>query len=177
VDELTRLAVAARDGDRIAVHAFVRATQADVWRVCASLNGREAADDLTQETFVRVLAALPRFRAESGARTWLWSIARHTALGARRSAWRQSRLAAAVAGAAATGRGPSTPSASGVTELDLLVRALPAERREAFVLTQWLGFSYAEAAEIAACEVGTIRSRVSRAREALVGQLEAAAEQ
>jgi RNA polymerase sigma-70 factor, ECF subfamily len=47
------------------------------------------------------------------------------------------------------------------------VRALP-ERREAFVLTQVAGLSYAEAAEICGCPVGTIRSRVARAREDLV---------
>lgn len=49
-----------------------------------------------------------------------------------------------------------------------LLRRLPEERREAFVLTQILGLSYAEAAQAADCPVGTIRSRVARARETLV---------
>lgn len=53
---------------------------------------------------------------------------------------------------------------------DLLARMEP-DRREAFVLTQLLGLSYAEAAEVAGCAVGTIRSRVARGRADLVGSL------
>ena len=56
---------------------------------------------------------------------------------------------------------------------DLLGRLDP-ERREAFVLTQLLEFSYVEAAELCGCPVGTIRSRVARARAELVAHLEAA---
>ncbi len=52
-----------------------------------------------------------------------------------------------------------------------LVRRLEGDRREAFVLTQLLGLSYAEAAEVAGCPVGTIRSRVARARADLVTAL------
>jgi RNA polymerase sigma-70 factor (ECF subfamily) len=54
---------------------------------------------------------------------------------------------------------------------DLLAR-LDADRREAFVLTQVVGMSYAEAAEVAGCPVGTIRSRVARARADLVAALD-----
>ncbi len=56
---------------------------------------------------------------------------------------------------------------------DLLDR-VPAQRREAFVLTQVVGLSYAEAAEVAGCPVGTVRSRVARAREELIARLRAA---
>ncbi len=56
--------------------------------------------------------------------------------------------------------------------LEQLIAALPADRREAFVVTQVLGLSYAEAAEVCGCPVGTIRSRVFRAREDLVVALE-----
>jgi len=54
------------------------------------------------------------------------------------------------------------------------VALLPPERREAFVLTQVLGFSYEEAAAVAGVPIGTIRSRVARAREALVEAVRAA---
>jgi RNA polymerase sigma-70 factor (ECF subfamily) len=53
---------------------------------------------------------------------------------------------------------------------DLLTRLAP-DRREAFVLTQLLGLPYAVAAEVAGCPVGTIRSRVARARADLIGSL------
>jgi RNA polymerase sigma-70 factor (ECF subfamily) len=57
--------------------------------------------------------------------------------------------------------------------LRTLVAALEPHRREAFVLTQILALSYADAAEIGACPVGTIRSRVARAREDLVAAVHA----
>jgi len=60
--------------------------------------------------------------------------------------------------------------AESTTVTDLLAR-LDADRREAFVLTQLLGLPYAEAAEVAGCPVGTIRSRVARARADLVESL------
>ena len=62
------------------------------------------------------------------------------------------------------------PTADGASVTDLLAR-LDADRREAFVLTQLLGLPYAEAAEVAGCPVGTIRSRVARARADLVDSL------
>ena len=54
----------------------------------------------------------------------------------------------------------------------MLLEQLPEERREALILTQVLGYSYAEASEIAGCRVGTIRSRVARARRDLVAALD-----
>ena len=60
--------------------------------------------------------------------------------------------------------------AEGATVADLLTRLDP-DRREAFVLTQIVGLPYAEAAEVAGCPVGTIRSRVARARADLVASL------
>ena len=61
MDELTRLALAAAAGDRVALDRFVRATQADVWRLCAHLGDRDRADDLTQETYLRAFRSLPGF--------------------------------------------------------------------------------------------------------------------
>jgi RNA polymerase sigma-70 factor (ECF subfamily) len=66
---------------------------------------------------------------------------------------------------------------SGRVDLDALIAALQPERREAFVLTQLLGMSYDEAADVVGCPIGTIRSRVARARAdliALVNRAEAA---
>ena len=77
VDDLTALARAAAEGDRVATTAFVRRTQPEVWRVCARLGDRDAADDLTQEVYLRALPALARFRGDASARTWLLQIARH----------------------------------------------------------------------------------------------------
>lgn len=76
MDELTTLLQAATRGDRAALAAFVRRTQAEVWRFVAHLVDPASADDLTQEVFLRALAAAPRFRGEASARTWLLTIAR-----------------------------------------------------------------------------------------------------
>ena len=75
-DHITELALKAGRGDRVALSEFVRLTQQDVWRLVAHLGGVDAADDLTQETYLRVISALPRFAARSSARTWLLSLAR-----------------------------------------------------------------------------------------------------
>ena len=65
---------------------------------------------------------------------------------------------------------PVVPARS-EADLDDLLADLHPDRRQAFVLTQLLGLSYEEAAEVCACPVGTIRSRVARARGDLVGWL------
>jgi RNA polymerase sigma-70 factor, ECF subfamily len=162
VDELTSLAMAAGRGDRQALAAFVRRSQADVWRFCASMNGRAAADDLTQDTFVRAIPSLGRFEGRSNARVWLLSIARRTCADAVRSSVRQRRLLERLAG------DPETLVPHGYLEIEQMVLGLDPDRRQAFVLTQVLGLSYAEAADACDCPIGTIRSRVARAREDLL---------
>jgi RNA polymerase sigma-70 factor, ECF subfamily len=160
MEDLHRLALAARDGDRVALAAFVRAAQPDVWRYVAHLASAAEADDLTQETLLRVLRALPSFRSESSARTWLLAIARRTVADHVRKAQRRRRLRPP--------RPDPVPSTDGLVDLHLLLHALPPDRRDAFVLTQVLGLPYAEAAAVCACPVGTIRSRVARARDELI---------
>jgi RNA polymerase sigma-70 factor, ECF subfamily len=170
VDDLTQLAQAAATGDRLALAAFVRRTQPEVWRVCARLGDRDDADDLTQEVFVRAIPALSRFRADASARTWLLQIARHVCSDhVRRRTRRRALMDRLVQRAGYGEKGES--SRSGLVELDELVHALPLERREAFVLTQVAGLSYAEAAEACEVPVGTIRSRVARARGDLLDAL------
>lgn len=164
-DELTDLAVRAQGGDRVALSDFVRATQDDVWRVCAHLTSPGQADDVAQEVYLRALRSLPRFRAESSARTWLLAIARNTAIDTVRSSVRRRRLQARTPAV------EDTPDTSGGADLNALVDALDPDRRSAFVLTQVVGCSYEEAAEICGCPVGTIRSRVARARGDLIDVL------
>jgi len=167
-DRLTRLALAARTRDPTAVAAFVTATQADVWRMCAHLAGYRHADDLTQETYLRAFDALPRFAARSSVRTWLLSIARRVAADHLRADARRPRTVGDDWQSAAEHHQPVVPNVAETVVLRSLIRDLQPDRREAFVLTQILGLSYAEAASICACPVGTIRSRVARARDDLM---------
>lgn len=168
MDELTRLLRAAADGDRLALHAFVRQTQADVWRFCAHLVDRDTADDLTQQVYLRAFGAVARFRSESSARTWLLAIARRTCADEIRR--RQRRRPWEVLTEPPADREMRDPT--GASDLQALVDALGPDRRAAFVLTQQLGLPYREAAEVLGVPVGTVRSRVARAREELVTLLE-----
>ena len=74
MEDLERLAAAAVDGDPLAAAALVRATQSDVWRLCAALGDRQSADDLTQETYLRAFGSLHRFEGRSSLRTWIFRI-------------------------------------------------------------------------------------------------------
>ena len=150
------------------VGGFVEAGYQEVWRFCASLVSVEAADDLCQETFARAVKALRNFRGESSARTWLLSIARRTCadeLRARTRRRRQNALAAAA-------REVAVADPSGGVAVADFIGQLEGDRRTAFVLTQVLGLSYADAAEVCDCPTGTIRSRVARARAELLALLQ-----
>ena len=166
MDSVTALAVAARDGDQRALEAFVRETQADVWRVCRYLGDSWNADDLAQETYARALRSLHRFRQEGSARAWLLTIARRTCADATRRAIRRRRLIEKERASAA-----DITTDDHWVEVEAVLEGISPERREAFLLTQLVGLSYDEAAGVVGCPVGTIRSRVARAREDLMGTL------
>src|SRR3954464_12785559 len=175
VGQLERLAAPAADGGTAAQAALIRAAQAGVGRLCAHLADRQVAEDLTQETFLRALPALARFEGRASLRTWLLSIARRVCADHLRTRKRRgfvlvgegTDLADLVRDA------PADEVGGTVAAQDVLDRLEP-ERREAFVLTQLMGLPYAEAAEVVGCPIGTIRSRVARARADLVEALVAA---
>jgi len=170
MDAVTAAALRASGGDREATAVFVRETQGSVWRLCAHLVETASADDLTQEVYLRALPALSQFRAQSSARTWVLAIARHTCMDELRRRGRGRALMQRIV--ARTGdRTVVSPDPSGELALTALLAGLGPERREAFVLTQILGLSYAETASICGCELGTVRSRVARARSDLVAAL------
>jgi RNA polymerase sigma-70 factor (ECF subfamily) len=169
LDESTHWALAARDGDPAAAAAFIRLTQAEVWRFVAAMVDPGTADDLTQETYLRAFRALPAFEGRSTARTWLFGIARRTCADHLRSVVRRRRLLARVATLREAESTPGEPTE--IVAAELLDRLAP-RQREAFVLTQLLGLSYDEAALALDVPIGTIRSRVARARTELIGAIE-----
>ncbi|MFE9031806.1 sigma-70 family RNA polymerase sigma factor [Streptomyces iakyrus] len=176
---ITAWALAARGGDAAAVDHFVRALHRDVIRYVAHLCADpQAVDDLAQDTFLRALGSLHRFEGRSSARTWLLAIARRAVADSIRCTAVRPRPADLPdwepAAELAQPRGlPGFDD--GVALLELLA-GLPDERRQAFVLTQLLGLPYAEAAALSNCPVGTVRSRVARARATLLALLAAAEE-
>ena len=168
MDSLTSDLLQAQAGDRMAFAAAVRASQGEVWRLCVHLVGRDEADDITQDTYARVYRALPAFRAEASGRTWLLAIARRACADAVRRRVRARRRENAVVPA------PDTVDPTGAFAIEALLEGLDPDQRAAFVLTQLHGLAYAEAAAVCDVPVGTIRSRVARARAELVEQLRAA---
>lgn len=170
MDALTRAAHAARSGDREALEWFVTQTYPDVWRLCAALVHETVADDLAQETFARATRALRRFRGQAEARTWVLAIARRVCMDELRGRYRQRRRDQHLALIAERDAAAGDPAAS--IELHELLAQLEPDRRAAFVLTQLLRLTYDEAAVVCDCPTGTIRSRVARARDQLVGLLD-----
>ncbi len=134
-------------------------------RLCAHLVDAQSADDLAQETYLRAVRQLSQFRGEGTVRSWLFTIARRTCASeiAARQRRRDTSLDLAV-----TSRSSGSDHTLQV-ELAMLLEALDPDRRAAFVLTQILGCSYEETAQICGCPIGTIRSRVARARDDLIG--------
>jgi RNA polymerase sigma-70 factor, ECF subfamily len=167
VEGLTWLAGKAATGDRDALASFVARSQADVWRLCAHLVEPASADDLTQEVYLRAIPALASFRADASARSWLLAIAHNTCMDELRRRTRGRALVDRLRRRAET-MPTVEPDRSGVVAIDDAVASLDPDRRDAFVLTQVLGLSYAETAAVCGCEIGTIRSRVARARAQLI---------
>lgn len=161
-DPLRPLLEAGRDGDDAAVAELVRRTQADVWRLCAALGSPGEEEDLVQETYLRALRSLDRYRGDARVRSWLLAIGRNVCADHVRRRERDRRLAVRT-------RPTADEVVTSIEEpIDDLLAPLDDDRREAFVLTQLLGLSYEEAAIVAGCPVGTIRSRVARARADLL---------
>jgi RNA polymerase sigma-70 factor (ECF subfamily) len=166
----TEMALAAGRGDREALAEFVRATQRDLWRFVAHLSGADCADDLAQETYLRAITSLPGFTGRSSARTWLLAIARRVSIDTTRREMARPRISPLADWVAAADRAAAHQRSGqeDIVELNLLLDGLCPQQREALVLTQVIGMSYAEAADVIGCPVGTIRSRVARAREELI---------
>ena len=126
----------------------------------------DLADDLVQETVAKALAAQRQFVPGTNMRAWLFTILRNHFF----SLHRRRRPQVPLADAEGTAAGSVPPAQEGcvaAAELQEALATLPAERREALTLVVASGLTYAEAAGHCGCAVGTMKSRVSRARSEL----------
>lgn len=170
MDRLTRLLLDAQAGDRDALEQFVAETHHDVVTLCRYLGDADNADDLAQETYERALGSLHRYRATGPAKHWLLTIARRVCVDATRRRIRRRRSDRRLVDLAHEGL--TAPAADTNTpDWELALDVLDPDRRAAFVLTQLNGLRYDEAAAALDVPIGTIRSRVARAREQLLAQL------
>jgi RNA polymerase sigma-70 factor (ECF subfamily) len=133
-----------------------------------------AADDLAQDAMMKAWDARASFELGTNMKAWTFMILRNQFYSEKRRSWRQSQLDQEAAERTLVAvDDPEAPVA--LDELRLGLSMLPAEQREALILVGAGGFAYDEAAEICNCAVGTVKSRVSRARRALQAILEAGA--
>ena len=125
-----------------------------------------AADDLAQEAMMKAWDARASFQMGTNMKAWTFMILRNQFYSERRRSWRASQLDQEAA--ERTLVAVDNPEAQvALDELRLSLAMLPAEQREALILVGAGGFAYEEAADICGCAVGTVKSRVSRARRAL----------
>ena len=158
---------AARRGDVRAFEVIVRRYQHPIWRLCFHLTGeRASAEDATQEAFLKIYRYLPRYRMQSRFSTWLFAIARNCAMDELRRRARRDSLGRRVSRYVEIEKDPSED-----LEVRQALAGLPLELREPIVWIDVLGTSYDEAAAMLGIPIGTLKSRVHRARHLLASEL------
>ncbi len=170
------LVKAAAGGDRDAFDELVRRYQGQIVNLARAMTGGDAdEDDMAQETFVRAWRSLPGFRGESAFRTWLYGIAMNVV---RTHRGRRSKLRSLFWSAAAEGEGVPLEQVrdrdASVEQqimmrdgIDRALKSLPGELREALVLRDVQGLEYREIADALGVPIGTVESRIFRARQRL----------
>lgn len=146
--------------------------------VARYVRSNEDVEDITQDAFIKAYRALPRFRGESAFYTWLYRIAVNTAKNHLASSSRRLQEVDIETDGADTGQiaraltDPDDPEGALRSDqlrqaVDATITALPADLRIALTLREFDGLSYAQIADVMDCPVGTVRSRIFRAREAV----------
>ena len=130
----------------------------------------DRADDLVQETLIKAWANQQSFVQGTNLKTWLFTILRNTAYSEYRKRWREVEDADGSYAAGLVSE-PAQIAHLDLADFKLALSGVPQEQREALVLIGASGFSYDEAAKICGCAVGTIKSRVNRARQRLATTL------
>ncbi|MGA0546729.1 sigma-70 family RNA polymerase sigma factor [Brevundimonas sp. VNH65] len=130
-----------------------------------------AADDLAQDALMKAWDARASYQMGTNMKAWTFMILRNQFYSEKRRSWRMSQLDQEAAERTLVAvDDPEAPVA--LDELRQALNSLPEEQREALILVGAGGFAYEEAAEICQCAVGTVKSRVSRARRAVQALLE-----
>lgn len=178
-------------GDKRAFDLLVGKYQRKLARLLSRfVRNPEEIEDVAQEAFIKAYRALPSFRGESAFYTWLYRIAINTAKNYLMSAGRRATTTSTsididesetldMAEQVPDDNTPETEMANQqiVQAVNRVVEALPEELREAITLREMEGLSYEEIAEAMQCPIGTVRSRIFRAREAIAAELRPLVEQ
>jgi RNA polymerase sigma factor RpoE len=174
----------AQQGDRLAFDTLVAKYQRKLARLVARLVKDSAeVEDVVQEAFIKAYRALPAFRGESAFYTWLYRIGVNTAKNYLVSQGRRAPTTTEFSNDEAETfsegdllRDIDTPESLLMTKqigqtVNQAMESLQEELRNAIVLREIEGLSYEEIARIMDCPIGTVRSRIFRAREAVANKL------
>lgn len=172
-------------GEKIAFDLLVIKYQRRLFRLVSRLVGDSAeAEDIVQEAFIKAYSALPQFRGDAAFYTWLYRIGINTARnfletrGRRIPAFRdlgadQSEVPNDKMGSTEDNTPESALFARQIAEsIQLAMDDLPQDLRMALMLREFDGLSYEQIAEVMGCPLGTVRSRIFRAREAIAEKLQ-----
>jgi RNA polymerase sigma-70 factor (ECF subfamily) len=175
VDDDGRLLEQARRGDEVAFSTLFARHQRSVFRYAVYMAGRDAADDVVQETFLAVLRQTGRSDALRGpVVSYLLGIARHVVMKRSRRGVFDEPLEE-IGDAALAEDGPSAlddlTREETIASVRTAVQSLPPAYREVVVLCELNDMDYAAAAALMQCPIGTVRSRLSRARALLTIKL------
>ncbi|WP_169294105.1 RNA polymerase sigma factor RpoE [Advenella sp. EE-W14] len=171
-------------GDKRAFDLLVLKYQRKIMRLLARmLNNQAEIEDIAQETFIKAYRALPQFRGESAFYTWLYRIAINTA----RNWLSSNQRKMLVSDTFETKEGETFSQSDNLIDIDTpesrmvsseiaqtvnkAIEELPEDLRTAIVLREIEGLSYEEIAQTMECPIGTVRSRIFRAREAIAARL------
>src|SRR3954465_9442784 len=179
-----QLVVRAQQGDKRAFELLVTKYQRKLGRLLSRLV-RDAAEveDVTQEAFIKAYRALPSFRGDSAFYTWLYRIAINTAKNYLVAMGRRAPTTTGFDNEEAENfkdaeqlRDATTPENELLgkqiaTTVNKAMDALPDDLRTAITLREIEGLSYEEIADVMNCPIGTVRSRIVRAREAIATEL------
>ncbi len=173
-----------RSGDKRAFELLVEKYRRKIGRLLSRMvRDPEEVEDIAQETFIKAYRALPQFRGDAAFYTWLYRIAVNTAKNYLAARNRNMLTVSEVAGDEEEGgedryTAPDidTPDAQLLSKqiayaVNEAVEALPEELRTAITLREIEGMSYEEIANAMGCPIGTVRSRIFRAREAIAAKL------
>ena len=174
----------AQRGDKRAFELLVEKYQRKLARLVARLvRDPGEVEDVTQEAFIKAYRALPSFRGDSAFYTWLYRIGINTAKNYLVATGRRAPTSTAIDAEEAEGiesgeqlRDINTPeslllSKEIATTVNAAIESLPEELRSAIQLRELEGMSYEEIAKLMDCPIGTVRSRIFRARETIAERL------
>lgn len=173
-----------RSGDKRAFELLVEKYRRKIGRLLSRMvRDPEEVEDIAQETFIKAYRALPQFRGDAAFYTWLYRIAVNTAKNYLAARNRNMLTVSDVAGEEEevgderyAAPDIDTPDAQLLSKqiafaVNEAVEALPEELRTAITLREIEGMSYEDIANFMGCPIGTVRSRIFRAREAIAAKL------